>query len=261
MDAPKAVTASFKAITSLSYTGAQLIDLGTTVTPAAKLSGSAACVAGQPIDFELDDNPTTAAPGDGPFTVAPAATDATGLAQASASTSGWHEGAYTVTAAFAGSSSCAASSADATLAVVGAGSAADGGGWYSLTDAPRVNFAFIIRPVAGVKPAHYTGSLLLLDGRWRLSGTISDYSNASGGNKAASGSGDLAYWDASTKKWVSTTGPSSFTISFRDGAQGSGKKADLFGIQIDHLVWSPPEPSTLPNSAPQQIKAGDIRVN
>jgi hypothetical protein len=259
MDAPKSVIASFEAVTSLTYTGAQLVDVGAPLALAAQLGGAASCLPSKTISFELNDDPTTVAP-DGPFTVATASTNASGVAQATASTAGWREGTYDVTARFATAGGCVGSSSEASLAVVAPGTVANGGGWYSVGDVPRVNFAFTVRAVPSSKPARFTGKALIVDGHWRLDGTISDYSNAPGGNKEASGTGDLFYWNASTKSWVNS-GPTTFTITFRDGVQGSGKKSDLFGAQINHLVWSPPEPPTLPNSSPQPVRAGDVRTS
>jgi hypothetical protein len=79
----------------------------------------------------------------------------------------------------------------------------------------------------------------------------------------ASGTGTLYYMNA-FGSWVAAAGnPTSFTISFTDGAKiGGGKKSgDTFGIHINHSVVSPPEPNMLPNSTPQPLKGGDVRIN
>ena len=82
---------------------------------------------------------------------------------------------------------------------------------------------------------------------------------------AASGSGDLFWWDATLNgglgDWVLARSGVAFTANFYDSG-GKGKKStDTFGIRIVYSPVSPPQPNSLPNSDPQPLKGGDVKVS
>ena len=270
-NAPGATDFEVHAITKLLYSGGQIVELGSSFTPAARLSSAAAACVGPGLDitFSLDEDPTTAALDDGPFELPAATTDSAGLGTAApVSTAGWVAGVYSVKASFAATSSCEPSMDEATLTVASPGDAAGGGGWYTLTGSQagsgRVNFGFTVHKVPKTTPARYEGQLLLINnGKWRLKGTIDSYLKLDT-KGAASGTGNLYWWNPTLNgglgDWVLSEAGVSFTISFEDAGKGGRKSGDKFGIHINHVVVAPPEPTALPNSSPQPLKGGDVRV-
>ena len=158
-----------QASTALAYTGPPSVSAGTGLVPAATLTSPAsACQASQPVTFTLDTNPTTGAAGTYPLE--PATTTASGAATgASISTTGWQAGAYTITASYAGTGNCAASTATAPLAVTTPGLAAAGAGSYPVTGAGTVSFGFIVAKIPHT--SRYLGGISLVStGGWRLAG-------------------------------------------------------------------------------------------
>ena len=270
MSGPQSVTANFKASTSLLYNGDQLVNIGNNVKLAAQLSSPAsACLNGQTIDFSLDANPDGSA---GPYSLGSATTGSDGQATLSLSTSGWQEGIYDITASFAGTTDCDPSSDDATLTAASPGNSATGGGWYPLPGSGHINFGFNVRKVDNKckTDCAYKGQMLLINnGKWRLKGTLDSYVKTSTNQGAASGTGDLYWWDQSLNDglgdWSLAQSDVSFTINFyNSGQNGKGKKStdsDTFGINIQYTPVSPPQPNALPNSDPQPLKGGDIQVN
>jgi Big-like domain-containing protein len=253
---------SIYATTSLLYNGPQILMIGSTIKPAALLSSAApACRSAQPVSFALDRNPTSGATGT--YALPGSATNSSGQATSvSVSTSGWLEGVYTISASYAGSSSCDAAADSATLTLASAGDAASGGGWYTLSGSGRVNFGFTVKKQTD---GTYKGQFVLINnGKWRLKGTLTSFVKT-GSQGAAGGSGDLFYWVQSANGglggWVLSQANTTFTASFADKGTGTKSTSDTFGVHIDHASSSPPEPTSLPNSSPVAIKGGDVRVS
>lgn len=251
-----------KSATQLLYTGTQIVNVGASFTPSAKLtSPMAACVPGQTITFALDANPLNGAAGE--YVIGTAVTNGSGIATApSVSTAGWLEGVYTLTASFAGNSFCLASHDEATFTVASPGSAATGGGWYTVPAAGRVNFGFTVRRVPNTET--YRGQIVVINnGKWRLKGQLDTYAKT-GGSGASSGVGDLFWWNPDLNgglgDWALAQAGVSFTASFTDSGKAGKNSTDAFGIRIVYLPV-PPQPGTLPNSAPTVLKGGDIKVN
>jgi CSLREA domain-containing protein len=263
---PASFTWEIHAATSLLYNGAQIVNVGESFQPAAKLSSAAsACISGKTISFTLDRNPLTGAAG--PYSLGTATTNSSGQAtMGSVNTAGWQEGIYELYASFAGTSNCDPSSDQATLTVASPGNSANGGGWYTLSGSGRVNFGFTVRKTDNKCTSNctYKGQVLLINnGKWRLKGTLSTYSKLSTGQGAASGTGDLYWWDSSLNgglgDWALAQSGVSFTINFYDSGKKGKASTDTFGINIQYKPVSP-QPNTLPNSAPQVLKGGDIKV-
>jgi hypothetical protein len=183
------------------------------------------------------------------------------------STSGWPEGIYTITASFAGTTNCLASSYDATLAVAGVGDSGSGGGWYTLSGSGRINFGFTVSKTDNQCTSNctYKGQLLLINtSKWRLKGTLASYVKTATGTGAASGTGDLFWWDQSLNgglgDWSLAASGVAFTINFFDSGKTGKKSTDSFDINIQYTPV-PPQPGTLPNSNSLTVlKGGDIRV-
>jgi len=273
MSGPQSVTANFKASTSLLYNGDQIVNIGDKVKLAAQLSSPAsACTSGQTIDFSLDVNPMDGSAG--PYSLGSATTSSNGQATLNISTSSWQEGIYEIHTSFAGTTDCDPSSDDATLTAASPGNSATGGGWYPLPGSGHINFGFNVRKVDDKcqSDCAYKGQVLLINnGKWRLKGTLDSYVMTSDGQGAASGTGDLYWWDQSLNDglgdWSLAQSGVSFTVNFYDSGQtgkGKGKKSstdsDTFGIDIQYVPVSP-QPNSLPNSDPQPLKGGNIKVN
>jgi hypothetical protein len=241
-----------RAATTLTYTGQQLILVGATSTLTATLtSGATACVGAAPVAFSLDADPLTGVAGD--YLLASATTDALGRAAAPpVSTTAWRPGVYTVTATFAGGTSCAPSSSSATFTVASPGDAAHGGGWYSLAGSGRVNAGFTVRKVQGTTST-YTGQLRLLNpDRWKLEGTFTTYGTIGTDRGTARGSGELSWWNPALKSgrgdWQLARSGVAFAADFT--ASSNGRRL-LRARSASRSSTRPPlDKPTLPNSSP-----------
>ena len=155
----------------------------------------------------------------------------------------------------------------ATLTVASPGNSATGGGWYTLSGSGRINFGFNVRKVDNQcrTGCAYKGNLLFMNnGKWRLKGSLATYSKLATGQAAASGIGNLYWWDASQNAglgdWVLAQSGVAYTINFYDSGTNGKASTDRFGINIQYKPVSPPQPSNFPNSAPITLKGGDIKV-
>jgi hypothetical protein len=65
---------------------------------------------------------------------------------------------------------------------------------------------------------------------------------------------------AGSGDWAVAQSGVSYTINFYDSGKTGKSSTDSFGIRI---VYTPvvPQPSTLPNTTPQQLKGGDVKVS
>ena len=268
----KSLAVTVQSATSLLYNGDQIVTTPNSITLKAQLSSTCStCVSGQTIKFYLDMNPLTGitAPSPG-YLLGTAITLGTGQASLPAiSTTGWLEGIYTVTPTYAGqtvgSAACLASEDDATITVAQPGTSATGGGWYTLSGSGRVNFGFTVRKVPNSNPIVYKGQCVSINnGKWRLKGTLDTYVKT-GSNGAASGVGNLYWWNPTLNgglgDWVLSQSSVAYTISLYDNGSGGKNSGDKFGIVIQHTIVSPPEPGTLPNASPTQLKGGNLTLN
>jgi uncharacterized repeat protein (TIGR01451 family) len=265
---PASYTWDVHASTSMLYNGVQIVNVGSSFQPAAKLSSSvSACVSSQSISFSLDDNPLVSG-SQGSYSLGAATTNSSGQATlASIVTTPWLEGIYEITATFAGTASCDPSTYTATLTVASPGNSATGGGWYTLSGSGRNNFGFAVRKVDNkcLTNCAYKGQVLFMNnGKWRLKGTLTSYSKLATGQGAASGVGTLYWWDTSLNgglgDWVIASPNVNFTINFFDSNKNGKASTDTFGINIQYLPVAPPQPNNLPNSTPTLLKGGDIKV-
>lgn len=241
-------------------------------------TGSLCNGAGFTITFSLDVDPRPS-PTPGTYLLGSTMTDSSGQATVSVGTTGWLDGVYTITATFTATTYCASSYDTATLTVTVPGNAAEGGGWYTLSGSGRANFGFEVRQdckACGISGTNcptcnaYKGQLLLINnGKWRVKGALNTFTkvavNPNVSQGAASGTGNLYWWDATLNGglggWTLSQAGAVYTASFEDnGTCTKNTCSDKFGIIINHLVVSPPEPGTLPNSSPIQIKGGNITI-
>ncbi|HXZ65458.1 MAG TPA: MBG domain-containing protein, partial [Streptosporangiaceae bacterium] len=244
--------------TTLTYTGPQTIAAGTALVPSATLASPAsACQASQTISFSLNTNPVTGAAG--PYTLGSAVTNASGTATGtSVSTTGWQAGAYTLAAAYAGTSNCAMSTATSPLAVTTAGLAAVGAGTYPVTGAGTVKFGFVVALIPHT--TKYSGSISLVSSGWWLNGSLASYVNTSSTQGQATGTGSLYWWNQTLNHglggWQLAKTGVAFTITF---AATTKTTPGAFGIQISYTPASP-QPTPLPTSAVTTLKTGAIII-
>ena len=262
---PVSYTWEIHAATTLVYNGAKIITVGQSFQPAALLTSSVpVCVNGQPISFSLDRNPINGIVG----TYALGTAMASGGGQATlgaVNTTGWQKGSYALTAAFAGTSNCDSASNQATVSVGSPGALAMGSGTYTLGGSGSVSFRFTVYRASFIclTNCSFKGQLDLTNaGKWRLTGNLTSYIKSSAHDGAASGNGDLYWWDGSLNSgaggWLLAQKGVSYTITLYDGGLFGWTSTDKFGINIAYTPVSPPQPGTLPNSTPQTLTRGDI---
>jgi YVTN family beta-propeller protein len=245
-----------QASTTLVYTGPSSVSAAASLVPAATLSSPAsACQAGQPVSFVLDANPATGAAGSYPLesAITTGAGTATG---ASILTTDWQPGAYTITASYAGTANCAASTSTEPLAVTTPGLAAAGAGRYPLAGS-TVGFGFIVAQIRHTG-AYQGGISLVSPGGWQLTGTLKSYTKSSPTEGTVTGTGSLYWWNQSMNNhrggWQLAKTGVAFTASFGATAKTS---PGSFGIQISYTP-TPSQPPVLPNSSPVSLKSGVI---
>jgi hypothetical protein len=243
--------------TTLAYTGPQSIAARTSLVPAATLSSSAAaCQASQSVTFTLSANPATGT--SGTYTLESATTTSSGTATgASISTSGWLAGAYTITASYAGTVTCGASTTTQPLVVATAGLAAAGAGRYPLPGAGTVSFGFIVAKIPHT--SSYLGAIALIsNGSWRLTGTLTSYATSSTTQGVVTGTGSLYWWNPALNSnrgsWQLAKTGAAFTACFTATTSTS---PGSFGIQITYTPV-PPQPPTPLNSSPVSLTSGAI---
>jgi len=241
---------------SLVYSGDQTVLGGSTFNAAAQVYSSAgACPSGQAVSFSLDRNPVTGATGS---YLLGGATSTGGSASVPVPTTGWKPGGYSITAASEPTVTCSGGSQSATLTVGTAGSNASASGTYSLTGQGKVTFSL----TAATSSAKTTGQIIVSTGQWQFTGTVSSYVIA-GSAGSATGSGQLSLWNQSLNKgkggWQLVASGVSITASFTASVTGPSKVPGTFGVNI---VYSPTSSQpALPNSAPQSIGGGNIKVS
>jgi YVTN family beta-propeller protein len=247
-----------QASTALAYTGPSSVSAQASLVPSATLSSPAsACQTGQPVSFTLDANPATGAAGS--YLLESATTTSAGAATgASISTTGWQAGAYTITASYAGTANCTASTTTEPLTVTTPGLAAAGAGSYPLAGG-TVGFGFIVAktPRSG---AYQGGISLVSPGAWQLTGTLKGYTKSSPTQGTVTGTGSLYWWNQSLNNhrggWQLARTGVAFAASF--GATSKNSRGS-FGIQISYTP-APSQPPALPNSSPVSLKSGVIAM-
>jgi hypothetical protein len=245
--------------TTTAYTGPTQVPVNATIAPGATLaSTAAACQAGQQITFSLDTNPLTGAPG--AYTLESATTSSTGAATGAAvSTTGWRNGVYTMTAAFAGTPNCTSSSGTGALAVTAPGEAAIGAGSYTVPNAGPVSFGFIV--ATAHTTSGYAGQLDLVNqGRWWLQANLSSYGKTGSNQGIINGTGNLYWWNPALNHgrggWQLAKTGVPCTAAFTGTSKTS---PGSFGIQISYTPAGP-QPPVLPNSNPIPLTKGKIAL-
>ena len=250
--------------TSVLYNGEQIVNVGFPLSMGAAVSSDdITCVEGRLVEFTLDADPFTGAAG--AFFVGAAPTASNGQATTPPLPSGdWRESVYTITATVAPRRGCAGATDSTTLTVAAPGTAASGAGWYTLPGTGRVSFGLTARLVAGTAD-RYTGSVRVVNNeKWRLRATLGTYSRTAAGLAAASGVGELSWWNpllnGGRGGWELAAASVPYTINFT--ATGANKKSEpgTFGIRILYTPV-PAQPPMLPNSGPQPLRGGSLSAS
>ena len=247
--------------TQLAVTGTFYdADGNTSTLLTAKLSSVGGCSVGSEVDFYVDLD------GNGSFEqfVGSGTTDGTGAASTVWSGSSWRTGSSTCRRCLQALPAAfrprrlrrSPSSPPATLPTAA--------GWYQFrtTGSPRVNYGFTVRKHSD---GTYKGQLIWHNnGKWRIKGTLTwfgktdpcTYNGIAGLKCGPPGRRQLYSWNNTTLTWDYVQDVS-YVISFADGGSSkkSGAKPDSFGINVTN--FSAP---SLPESAPQQLKGGNVHL-
>ncbi|MFM8268433.1 MAG: S8 family serine peptidase [Ilumatobacteraceae bacterium] len=256
---------------TILYTGVYLVSKpGSIALSAAITSGATACRSGVTVNFSLSldgvtgwsSTATSNSSGVATLTVLSTGTGWNGGATA------WTSGVYDVTVEVAETEACTGAIDYAAVTVADSGSAATGGGAYTVAGIGRVNFGLSINRVPFSNPAQFKGQVVAQNnGKWRLKGSINNYVKmltTTGVRGSASGIGTLQWWDSSigdSGAWVVVARNVAFSILFED--TGAKKGADSF--TVNNIAYQPSGltfgQKMFTTSTTQGLKGGDVRIS
>jgi|HubBroStandDraft_5_1064220.scaffolds.fasta_scaffold03959_4 hypothetical protein len=246
----------------LTYNGPTQVAVSASLIPTAALSSAtASCVAGQPVSFSLSADPLNGT--SGTYSLGSAEASGTGAVTGpSVSTAGWQNGVYTLTATYAGATvgavNCPAATTSASLAVTVSGQAAVGDGWYSIPGAGLTNFGFVVALKAHTAST-YTGALaVIIPGKWLFQANVTSYGKTSSTQGLLGGTGTLYWWNAALNHGRGAWQLAKSGVTYTATASAATKSAAAsFGITIKYTP-APPQPTSLPDSAPLALSKGVI---
>jgi hypothetical protein len=247
---------------ALTYNGPTQVAVSASLVPTAALSSAtASCVAGQPVSFSLSADPLNGT--SGAYSLGSAKASGTGAVTGpSVSTAGWQNGVYTLTATYAGATvgavSCPAATTSASLAVTVSGQAAVGDGWYNIPGVGLTNFGFVVALKAHTTST-YTGALaVVVPGKWLFQANVTSYGKTSSTQGLLGGTGTLYWWNAALNHGQGAWQLAKSGVTYTAAANAATKSAAAsFGITIKYTA-APPQPTSLPNSAPLALTKGVI---
>ena len=250
---------------ALTYNGPSQVAVSSSFAPTAVLSASSpACVSGQPVSFSLSTDPLNGTAG--PYSLGSGDASGTGsVTNPSVNTAGWENGVYTITASYAGATVgaviCPAARTSASLAVTVPGQVAFGDGLYNIPNVGQTSFGFVV----ALKP-HTTNTYLgqlavVVPGKWWYQANVTSYGKTSSVQGLLGGTGALYWWDTALNHGQGAWQLAESGVTYTTTANASTKSAPAsFGITINYTP-SPPQPTTLPNSAPLAISNGVIVIS
>lgn len=250
--------------TALSYTGVNLVAAGSPLALSASLTSSAlACSNGQPVTFSLTVNPLNGSTAT--YVLAAANSSPTGVVTAGpVNTTGWQNGAYVVTASYAGATVgatvCPPATTTASLAVSTPGTLGFGAGVYTVPGVGPTSFSFVTALVPFTKT--YVGALTVTTaGKWLFQADVTGYSKASTGHGLLSGKGTLYWWNPTLNRsrggWLPAKSGVTYTATVNAATRTA---AASFGLTISYTPVSP-QPTALPNSSPMTLNRGSIVIS
>ena len=253
---------------AIQYSGDTYLLAGTTsATLKAQLSGPPVCLNNQTVTFMKDAN------GDGTYetTLGTRTTDSSGLA--SIPLSGLTANSIYEIEISVPDGNCNGAVNTGTLMVAGSGDSSNGGGYYTLTGAGRINFGYTLQVKTTKTGTTVSGQILWhVQAKTRLKGTITAYNKACPSGTTApagttcgylTGSGSLYAWNSTTNSWTLTASNVGFQVTAADGGSGTSctkkgcsivLKPDYFRMNLPSVVVSG-ESTTL-----TQLKGGNILV-
>ena len=246
-----------QATTSLNYTGTDQVAINSSFTATATLTSPApSCERGQPVTFIVEPDPLNVSVTS--LTLGPATSSTTptpGLVSLAVSTKNWANGVYTITASFAGTANCIASTSPmASLAVTSSGQFAFGGGWYnpSATEG-ATSFGFI---VAQGPKSTYSGQLnVVTSGKWWFQANVTSFGKTSTTQALLAGTGSLYSWNSTLNKGHGGWQLVKSNVTYKATANAATKTTPAsFGILINSTA------SGLPNSMPVALTQGAIFI-
>jgi hypothetical protein len=253
------VTVACVASTTMVYTGVGEVGTDSAFVPSATLaSGVATCEASQPVSFSLSSDPFTGTVGSFPLESADSASNGTVTAKW-VSTWGWHPGVYLITASYAGTATCAASSNAQVLSVTAPGQFAFGDGRYVAPNGPT-SVGFEVKRTNRHGTPSYSGQLSVVTaGKWLFEAGMTGFGITSVTQGLLSGTGSLFVWTPSANHhrggWTLVkTGVTYDAIANATTKAGAGS----FGITIAYTPTA--GQPTLPGYAPITLGYGGIVI-
>ena len=253
---------------AIQYSGDTYLAAGTTSgTLGAQLSGPSLCLSNQTVTFKQDTN------GDGTYetTIGTQKTNSSGLASYPLSelTAGTI---YEIEVSVA-DGNCNAAVNTGTLMVAGSGDASNGGGYYNINGAGRINFGYTLQVKATKTGTTVSGQILWhVQGKTRLKGTITAYNKACPSGTTApsgttcaylTGTGNLYSWNSTTNRWTLTATNVGFQVTVADGGSSTScnKKNCSTALKPDFFRMNMPSVDVTGESMYfTQLKGGNIVV-
>jgi hypothetical protein len=275
LSSPFYTGSSAEGLLTVMYPSLEIQYSGETYLPAgtksgilkAQLSGPSLCLNDQTVTFKRDVN------GDGTYEtlVSTQKTDPSGLA--STSLGGLVDGGIYEVEFSTPEGYCNAAVNTETLMVAGSGDSSNGGGFYNLTGAGRINLGYTLQVKTTKTGTTVTGQILWhLQGKTRLKGNITAYNKACPSGTTApsgttcaylTGTGDLYAWNSTTNSWILTTSNVGFQVTVADGGSGTSctKKRCSTILNPDFFRMNLPSVDVIGESMYlTQLKGGNIVV-
>ena len=211
---------------AIQYSGDTYLPAGTTsATLKAQLSGPSVCLNNQTVTFNLD------ADGNGTYEtrLGTQTTGSSGLA--SYSLAGLKADTITEIEVSVPDGNCNGAVNTGTLMVAGSGDSSNGGGFYNLNGAGRINLGYMLQVKSTKTGTTVTGQILWhVQGKTRLKGTITAFNKACPiGTTTPSGTicgyftgiGSLYSWNSTTNSWTLTAANVGFQVTEADGGSST----------------------------------------
>jgi YVTN family beta-propeller protein len=246
------------ATTALSYTGEAQVGVNSTFIAAATLTSPAAsCYRGQPVNLSVSPDPLNTTISS--ESLGTPSSTASGTASLARSTTGWANGVYTITASYAGTANCVASTDTASLAVTSPGQLAFGAGWYTVANVGQTSFGFVVAPAPHSTSTERGQLNVVTPGKWWFQASVTSYGKTSSTQGLLAGTGSLYVWDPTVNEhrggWHLVTSK----VTYKATANAATKTtAASFGINIADTP-TPAQPA-LPNSSPTALSRGRIFI-
>ena len=250
--------------TAVSYTGANQVAAGSTLSLTALVTSSApSCQSGQPVTFSLSVNPLNGSAA--AYVLGTVNSSPTGVVTGAAvNTTGWQNGAYMLTASYpgatVGATVCPPATTTASLAVTTPGRLAFGAGFYAVPGVGPTSFGFVTALVPRTRS--YVGALTVTTaGRWLFQANVTGYSKTNTGQGLLIGKGALYWWNPTLNRKRGGWQLAQSGVAYKATANAATRTSPAsFGISISYTPVSS-QPTVLPNSSPIALSRGSIVIS